>query len=219
MKKLIGLILVGVTLLISNSTVSEGKMIKEYLGKYYISSYHASDNTPAGSRKTSSGAIATEWWTAAVDYRNPLVPMGSIVYIEGLGEFEIQDYGGFGRYNNGLRALDIFLPEGVGGLYYKDVYVYREETPEEVEARLKKNREESQQDTYIFRYNPELKPDEFVAAKKFLLKGTTVFENGKFYEVTENKKGLGHIIETGDLNNILYGSTVVFDIIAEEAVG
>lgn len=129
-----------VLLLIFSMLVSsncQAKTIKESLGNCVISAYSPACNTPAGSRSTSSGKRATAGRTIAVDASNPIARMGDILYVEGLGEFVVEDTGGFGKYG---RDLDVFFdtPSETNswGVRTRKVWRLRQETPAEKRSRI-----------------------------------------------------------------------------------
>lgn len=66
-------------------------------------------------RKTKSGTVATQGRTVAVD--PDVIPLGSIVEIEGLGTFKAEDIGGLvdGKH------IDVFYDEHTDFKYYKTV--------------------------------------------------------------------------------------------------
>lgn len=76
---------------------------------------------------TSSGAIATEGRTIAVD--TSVIPYGTKVYIEGFGEYVAEDTGGIWVRGN---HIDIFLEDHLTclddahGKKYREVYVINE---------------------------------------------------------------------------------------------
>ena len=193
-----------------------GKEVKEDLGEWYCTTYHPSDNTPAGTRNTSSGARATEYWTAAVDYDNPLVPMGSIIEVEGLGRWKVQDYGGFGRYNGGRRALDLFMPESVGFCKPLRVWLIREETKAEKKARLTKSRKKRQKESFTLAPCDE-PVGTMIADPDIIKKGATVQIGFQYYEVTQTRKGLGNTFLIGGLSSVRVD--VRLDRVCEEAKG
>lgn len=235
-RNLIGLltgIIIGLVLsfiLIGSGAIA--KKVKEPLGKWYISTYHVSDNTPSGSRATSSGARATEYVTAAVDDRNPLVPMNSKIKIKGLGEWIVKDNGHFGHYNHGKRALDLFMPEGVGGLFYRPVWLIRDETPKE--KRLRKERERAareerrrqlQQKPMRLVYDPSLLPWQ-VKTYRGVVKGGTIRIRSKdetmyyfWLDVVGTYPGESKIIYSGDRVWCQNIDTVYIEEACEEAVG
>lgn len=65
-----------------------------YLGVYYVTGYTATGNA------TSSGVMPSVGWTAACNG----LPMGTIVYIEGIGTRQIQDTGGMSN-----SVIDVFV--------------------------------------------------------------------------------------------------------------
>ena len=199
MKRSIALLILILTFIITGVS-SECKMIKVYLGKYYVSTYHASDNTPAGTHNTSSGKRAIEGYTVAVDHRNPIVPMHSTVFIQGFGKLKVMDYGGFGHYNGGLRQFDVFMPEGQGGLFYRKCWYYRHETKKEKEKRLRKKREK-RQDQFFTLAGGKNRIGTVIADPEYIKKGSTVLIGMNFYEVIGTQKGLGNTLKIGGLSS------------------
>lgn len=84
----------------------------EYLGKFKITFYWLSEN----GRSTSTGAIATEGRTIAVDPN--VIPYGSEVLING-HVYIAEDCGGAVKGN----VIDIFVEDERMEMYYTDVYV------------------------------------------------------------------------------------------------
>lgn len=90
----------------------------EYLGNYCITFYCPCEICCGqwATGCTASGVIATEWHTVAAD-----LPFGTVVDIEGLGRFVVEDRGVYGE------AIDVFVSshdEALAlGLQYRDVYV------------------------------------------------------------------------------------------------
>ena len=79
----------------------------KYLGEFSISHYCSCPictNTPKGSR-TATGHIPREGRTVAVDTK--LIPLHSIVYVEGLGTFVAEDVGGAVKG----KHLDIYIDD------------------------------------------------------------------------------------------------------------
>lgn len=79
----------------------------KYLGKFSISHYCSCPictNTPKGSR-TATGHIPREGRTVAVDPK--IIPLHSIIYVEGLGTFVAEDVGGAVKGNH----LDIYIDD------------------------------------------------------------------------------------------------------------
>ena len=77
----------------------------KYLGKFSISHYCSCPictNTPKGSR-TATGHYPREGRTVAVDPK--VIPLHSIIYVEGLGTFVAEDIGGAVKGNH----LDIYI--------------------------------------------------------------------------------------------------------------
>ena len=226
-------IIVGILLsvaLIGNGAVA--KTIKEPLGKWYISTYSANCNTPSGTHHTSSGAYATAGRTAAVDLKNPLVPMGSWIYIEGIGKRHIEDYGGFGRYNGGRRAVDVFT-NGSGYLVERRVWLIRKETKKEKkvrkakerkkrEAKKKRNRKKEQKKPFRLIYDPTLFPWQIRTDKDIIPSGTVLVQWNSFtwawLDVVDAGKNIGRVIYIGDRRAMTYPLMELQDVI-EEAVG
>ena len=202
MKKV--LTIAALVLMIAFSTKAAAKEIKTYLGEWYVSTYSVSDNTPAGSRATSSGARATEGVTVAVDMHNPLVPMGSIVEIEGFGRRIVQDVGGFGYMNGGCRAFDVFTYPGEGGLFVCKCYLIHKETAAEKAKRLKRERKARQKKQMILAYDPTLAPYQVRTYRGVVKCGTIRLRSRdmqiseKWLDVVQSKKGDKRIIYTGN---------------------
>lgn len=235
--KIIALLLIFGNALTTTS-FSSAKTVKVYLGDYYVSTYHASDNTPRGSHATSSGKRATVGRTVAVDMHNPIVPMGSTVVIEGFGARKVEDVGGFGHYNNGQRKFDIFMPEGKGGLYKRKAWLVREETAQErrkriekekireekrkkrIEKRLKLQRKKRQKGIFTLRYDESLEDFEIITDPDYIPSGT-IRIGTKYFNVKETMEGLKYLILVGDteLKDINPEIKTHLDEVCEEAVG
>ena len=226
----IGGILLSIALLGSGSLA---KTIKEPLGKWYISTYSAHCNTPSGTHSTSSGAYATAGRTVAVDLRNPLVPMGSWIYIDGIGKRHVEDYGGFGRYNGGRRAVDVFT-DGSGYLVERRVWLIRKETKKEIrkrkakerkkrEAAAERKREAEQRKPFTLVYDPTLLPWQIVTDKEIISSGTVLVEwdNMMFQwlDVVRTEKGIGHVIKIGNRAAVMCYTQIRLQDVIEEAVG
>lgn len=226
-------IIVGILLsvaLIGSGAVA--KTIKEPLGKWYISTYSANCNTPSGTHDTSSGAYATAGRTAAVDLKNPLVPMDSWIYIEGIGKRHIEDYGDFGRYNDGRRAVDVFT-DGSGYLVERRVWLIRKETKKEIrkrkakerkkrEAAAERKRKEEQKKPFRLIYDPTLFPWQIRTDKDIIPSGTVLIQWSSFtwawLDVVDTEKNIGRAIYIGDRRAMTYPLMEPQDVI-EEAVG
>ena len=79
----------------------------KYLGEFSISHYCSCPictNTPKGSR-TATGHIPREGRTVAVDTK--LIPLHSVIYVEGLGTFVAEDVGGSVKG----KHLDIYIDD------------------------------------------------------------------------------------------------------------
>ena len=212
-----------------------GKEVKEDIGEWWVTTYHASDNTPRGSHATSTGAYATEYHTAAVDMHNPLVPYGTVIEVEGLGRWVVEDCGNFGYCNNGRRALDLFFPEGEGGLWERRVWLIRQETPDEKAERLereaekkekveKEKRETIQQGEFRLEFDPTLAPWQ-IRTHRDAIKGGTVridtdgLTDFVWFDVKGTELGDDAIIYVGDKQLVMMNPVVTLSEVVEEAVG
>lgn len=195
---------------------ADARMIKEYLGIWYVSTYSANSNTPSGTHHTASGAYATAGVTCAVDMENPLVPMGSTIEIEGLGRRKVQDVGGFGRYNGGRRAIDVFV-NGSGFLRELKIWRIRPETKKEKNKRLLRERQKRQRGYFTLIYDPTLAPWQIITDPSYIKRGT-VLTGYSWMDVVGTKQGLGNRIITGS-DRARYDSVVKLGDVIEEAVG
>lgn len=240
MKRIIALIILTANLMsiLSSTSAIEAKMKKVYLGKFYVSSYHASDNTPRNSHATSSGKRATVGRTVAVDMHNPIVPMGSTVVIEKFGKRKVEDVGGFGRYNGGMRKFDVFMPEGKGGLWRLKTWLIRPETKAEKKKRVKlvrmrkKRREERrarkrlrerkkrQKGIFLLKYEPLLADWQMISDPEYIKSGT-VRIGTKYFDIKDTREGIGNVLLVGDeeLKDLGLEIQTKLDEICEEAVG
>ena len=203
----IGVIIIG-------SGYVDARRIKEYQGELMCTTYHVSDNTPAGTRDTSSGERATEYRTIAVDSQNPRFKQGTHLYVEGFGEGVVKDVGGFGRYG---VDLDLFTPENDGYKKPCRVWLLRTETKEEKEKRLARERKNRQRDTFRLLYDSSLLPWQIITDPAYIKGGTVQIEN-TLCDVVDTEKDLKHTIKVGfrpDYEDILTRVKAVF----ENAVG
>jgi len=226
------LMLMILTVSITSQAKPKKKTIRVPLGEWWCTTYHASDNTPRGSHETSSGTYAIEGYTAAVDRRNPLVPMGSIIEVEGYGTFKVQDYGGFGSYNGGRRAFDLFMPENVGFCKPLNVTLIREETDEEYNERLEKERKEREKKRkqahkvmFTVLYDPSLAPYQAITYKGVITGGTLRFSSYSdhirytWFDVVDTKPGDLRVIYTGNRWQAEVERYVWLDEVVEDAKG
>lgn len=233
MKRIVALILLTAAVMadIFSLSEAEGRMKKIYLGRFYISSYNREDNTPRNSRATASGKLATVGRTVAVDASNPIVPMGSTVIIEGLGHRKVEDTGGFGRYNGGMRKFDVYMPVGQGFLKKLKTWLIRPETKEERKKRLeierkrrlrreKRLRKKRQKGTFSLKYHPYLADWEIITDPKYIKSGT-VRIGTKYLDVRQTKKGLKNTILIGDpeIKDLNMTIKTKLDEVCEEAKG
>lgn len=226
------LCLIALSVGITAQAKPKKKMVRIPLGTWWCTTYHASDNTPRGSHDTSSGAYATEYYTAAVDYKNPLVPLGSTIEVEGYGVFKIQDYGNFGRYNNGRRAFDLFMPENVGFCKPLKVTLIREETDEEYKARLEKEkqkrekkRKQAHKTMFTVLFDPTLSPYQAVTYDGVIKGGTLRFKSHydqiryTWYDIVGTKHGDLRVIYTGNRWQTHFERYSWLDEVIEDAKG
>lgn len=207
------------------SAQAKRKTIKEYIGKWYVSTYKPHDGTQNG-HGTSSGRRAKSGRTVAVDFRNPKAKMNSWVHIQGFGKLRVEDYGGFGRYNGGRRAFDVFRENHEqGGLWKKKCWIYRKETMKEYKKRLKrekiqreKERIKRQQGWFYIIYDDSLLPYQVVTDPEYI-KGGCISFGGDWFEVKKTKKGLGNKILTGMKIAQIFDMKVKLEMIEEGAVG
>lgn len=213
---------IGIT---GSNTSAKRKMVKEYLGKWYVSCYKPHDSTQNGHR-TSSGRRAKSGRTVAVDLRNPKAKMGTWVHIQGFGKLRVEDYGGFGCFNGGRRAFDVFRENHEqGGLWLKKCWKYRIETKKEYKKRLRKeelqrerNRKRRQRGVFILKYDEHLKPFEIITDPNFI-KGGSVSFGGNWFNVVKTKRGLKNTILINDILARDFEVEVKLNEVAENAVG
>jgi len=209
-------ILIGVGLI--GVGVCDAKKVKQYIGKYYISTYKPSDSSQNGHR-TASGHRARSGRTVAVDRRNPKAKMGAWVFIAGFGKRRVEDTGGFGRFNEGRRAFDVFMEDHErGGLFFKKCYIYRPETKKEKEKRLARERKKRQRGTFILKFDGSLKPWQVITDPKYI-KGGCISFGGGWFEVKDTKRGLKNTILVGDPLIKDMSLKVRLDMVEEGAVG
>ncbi len=93
----------------------------EYLGEWTISFYCSCPECCGvwAGGATASGAMPSAWWTAATGD----LPFGTILYVDGLGTFEVQDRG------TEYGWLDVFVSDHgealANGLQTRSVYIVR----------------------------------------------------------------------------------------------
>jgi len=182
----IGVIIIG-------SGLVDAKQIREYQGELLCTTYHVSDNTPAGTRDTSSGRRATEYRTIAVASRNPRYKQGTHLYVEGFGEGVVEDVGGFGRYG---VDLDLFTPENDGYKKPCKVWLIRTETKKERRKRRARLRKERQRETFRLVYDSSLEPWQIITDPGYI-KGGTVQIGITLCDVVGTEKGLKNTIKIG----------------------
>ena len=199
------------------------KWVKEYIGKWYVSTYKPHDGTQNGHR-TSSGRRAKSGRTVAVDLRNPKAKMNSWVHIQGFGKLRVEDYGGFGRFNGGRRAFDVFRENyEQGGLWLKKCWKYRLETKKEYKQRLAKEerqrtkaRQLRQKGEFILKYDESLKINQVITDPNYIKSGSISF-GGIWFDVIKTKRGLKNTILCAC--KYVDGARVHLDMVEEGAVG
>ena len=82
----------------------DGVQKKRHMGKFSVTAYSYYRDARGGLSKTATGTLPQVGRTVAVDPR--VIPLGSRVYIEGIGERIAEDTGGKVKGNK----LDLFLP-------------------------------------------------------------------------------------------------------------
>ena len=93
----------------------------DYIGEYEITAYSFAEGG-GENYFTAGGYEPIPWWTAAASED---LPFGTIIYIEDIGEFQIQDRGGFPQ-----NVIDIHVgydDTELIGRQTKKVYIVREE--------------------------------------------------------------------------------------------
>lgn len=205
------------TLLIAIPGSAKRKKVKKYVGKMLCTTYHVSDNTPAGSRSTSSGRRAKEYHTIAVDRRNPKFKMHTKLHVQHFGKGVVEDTGGFGKY--GVH-LDLFTPEGKSFKKKCKVWVYRLETKKEYKIRLAKEREKKRQGcVFEIVYDESLKPWQIITDPDYIKKGACVSFGGGLYDVIDTKKGLKNKILMNNLYAKEFELRGKVELVAENVKG
>jgi hypothetical protein len=211
--------------LVCTPAAAKRKLIKDYIGKWYVSTYKPHDSSQNG-HGTSSGHRAKSGRTVAVDHRNPKAKMLTWVHIQGFGKLRVEDIGGFGRFNGGRRAFDVFRENWEkGGLWLKKCWIYRKETKKEYKARLKREEREREQarkrrqkGEFILVYDKDLLPHQVVTDPNFI-KGGCISFGGGWFEVIKTKRGLGNKIRCGLALAEQFEIKVKLDMLEEGAVG
>lgn len=225
LKTLVVAILIIASVFNTTRSQAKRKMVKEYIGKWYVSCYKPSDSSQNGHR-TSSGHRAKSGRTVAVDLRNPKAKMGTWVHIKGFGKLRVEDYGGFGRFNGGRRAFDVFRENHEkGGLWLKKCWIYRLETKKEYKKRLRREKREREQarkrrqeGEFTLVYDETLLPHQVITDPNFI-KGGCISFGGDWFEVIKTKRGLGSKIRCGLTLAEQFEIKVKLDMVEENAVG
>jgi len=220
----VGLVLCLVMAAVTPS-VAKRKKVKEYIGKWYVSTYKPHDSSQNGHR-TSSGHRAKSGRTVAVDHRNPKAKMLTWVHIQGFGKLRVEDVGGFGSFNGGRRAFDVFRENHEqGGLWLKKCWIYRLETKKEYKKRLRREerereqaRKRRQEGEFTLVYDETLLPHQVVTDPNFI-KGGCISFGGDWFEVVKTKRGLGNKIRCGLTLAEQFEIKVKLDMVEEGAVG
>ena len=219
----VGLVLCLVMAAVTPS-VAKRKKVKEYIGKWYVSTYKPHDSSQNG-HGTASGHRAKSGRTVAVDHRNPKAKMLSWVHIAGFGKLRVEDVGGFGRFNGGRRAFDVFRENWEkGGLWLKKCWIYRLETKKEYKARLKREERERekarqlrQKGEFILKYDEKIgHPFQVITDPDYIKSGCISFGGG-WFEVVKTRKNLKNVILCAC--EFLDGARVHLDNVEEGAVG
>ena len=225
MNKLVAklLVILSLTMMLILTLVSTAsakkRMVKKYIGKWYVTTYKPSDSSQNG-HGTSSGRRAKSGRTVAVDYKKRVAKMGQWVYISGFGKRRVEDYGGFGKYNHGRRAFDVFIENHEkGGLWLKKCWIYRPETKKEKEKRLKKERLKHQGEVFEIKYDSSIEKPWQVITDPSYIKGGCISFGGGWFEVIKTKKGLKNTILVGDKFLEGHELKVKLDMVEEGAVG
>lgn len=106
------------------NAAKEEENSKKDIGMFRVSFYTSSPAENGGSTVTATGAslAGNEWKVCAVD--PSVIPLGSRIYVEGLGEFRCLDTGGAIK---GAK-LDVLVNRGEAerlGIQYRRVYLMR----------------------------------------------------------------------------------------------
>lgn len=219
----VGLVLCLVMAAVTPS-VAKRKKVKEYIGKWYVSTYKPHDSSQNGHR-TSSGRRAKSGRTVAVDHRNPKAKMLTWVHIQGFGKLRVEDVGGFGSFNGGRRAFDVFRENHEqGGLWLKKCWIYRLETKKEYKERLRREerereqaRKRRQEGNFILKYDESIKhPFQVITDPDYVKSGCISFGGG-WFEVVKTRKNLKNVILCAC--EFLDGARVHLDNVEEGAVG
>jgi len=92
-----------------------------YIGKFRISHYCPCVACNGGYGKTAVGSMLSPWYTLAVD--PSVIPLNSMVYIDGYGTFQAQDTGG-AIHGNRIDVCVSNHAEAMRlGVVYRDVYI------------------------------------------------------------------------------------------------
>ena len=93
-----------------------------YLGNWTVTEYCTSCNS-GGSRSTASGYTAEEWRTCAVSLSNYKKLKGKWIYVEGWGEFRVEDYGSVSGCDKN-NWVDLFLDTSYHGFVWSKADIY-----------------------------------------------------------------------------------------------
>lgn len=162
----------------------------------------------------------------AVDHRNPKAKMLTWVHIQGFGKLRVEDVGGFGSFNGGRRAFDVFRENHEqGGLWLKKCWIYRLETKKEYKERLRREerereqaRKRRQEGWFKLVYDKDLLPNQVITDPNFI-KGGNICFGGQWFEVIKTKRGLGNKILVGMPVADYFDMEVKLEIVEEGAVG
>lgn len=92
-----------------------------YLGRFRISHYCPCVSCNGNTSRTATGTALSPWYTAAVD--SSVIPLRSMLYIDGYGTFQAQDTGGAIRGNRIDVCVESHAEAMRLGVVYRDVYL------------------------------------------------------------------------------------------------
>ena len=206
-------------------------VVVKKIGTITASHYTPASNTPAGSRRTSSGKRARANHTIAVDYRHRVAKMGQKIRIKWKHKsrhrkktviYTVEDYGGFWKYG---RHVDVFTEHSGEGIQQGEAEIVRKETKKEYRQRLKREerereqaRKRRQEGWFKLVYDKDLLPNQVITDTNFINGGNICF-GGQWFEVIKTKRGLGNKILVGMQVADYFDMEVKLEIVEEGAVG
>lgn len=179
-------IFVLLSLIICNNSIADAKTVVKWqsVGKYHVTAYCPCLSCSEGfGRHTSSGKMATEGRTIAVDKFNPMFNVGEKVKING-HVYTVEDCGDLNRHGN---SFDVFFNNHadteIWGRKYIDVY---------------------KQFTYVIKpnkilYSSSLQANEIILDSKYYKNNCSIAKiDGKYYNVSGSSDNLGKYILCGN---------------------